>query len=186
LANTVFHSKLTIEAGSASTDAVTKSQLDAAEAAAKARAAHTGTQTASTISDFNTAVDSRIETVLDVAGAPAALNTLNEIAAALNDDANYAATVTTALGDLDSRIDTLESSSGAGGYTTLVGDGSASSINVTHGLGTTSVLVQVFKVSDGATVFPVVTRTSTTVVNIDFGATTPTSNQFRVLVYKVA
>jgi hypothetical protein len=31
-------------------------------------------------------------------GAPSALDTLNELAAALNDDANYAATVTTALG----------------------------------------------------------------------------------------
>jgi len=34
-----------------------------------------------------------------VAGAPTALNTLNELAAALGNDANYAATITTALGD---------------------------------------------------------------------------------------
>ena len=33
-----------------------------------------------------------------IAGAPAALNTLDELAAALGDDANYAATITTALG----------------------------------------------------------------------------------------
>lgn len=33
------------------------------------------------------------------AGAPAALDTLNELAAAINDDASYAATITTALGN---------------------------------------------------------------------------------------
>ena len=41
-------------------------------------------------------VMARINEVID--GAPAALDTLNELAAAINDDANYAATVTTALG----------------------------------------------------------------------------------------
>jgi len=57
---------------------------------------------------------------------------------------------------------------------------------VTHSLGTTSVIVQVFKVSDGATVWPVVTRTSSNVVAVDFGSTVPASNAYRVLVYKVA
>lgn len=38
-----------------------------------------------------------IDTVLD--GAPAALDTLNELAAAIGDDANFAATTTTALGN---------------------------------------------------------------------------------------
>ena len=36
-------------------------------------------------------------TIID--GAPDALNTLNELAAAINDTSNYAATVTTALGN---------------------------------------------------------------------------------------
>lgn len=47
------------------------------------------------ITDFNTAVDARIQNV--VAGAPGALDTLDELAAALGDDANFAATITTAL-----------------------------------------------------------------------------------------
>ena len=33
-----------------------------------------------------------------IGGAPGALDTLNELAAAINDDASYAATITTALG----------------------------------------------------------------------------------------
>lgn len=41
-------------------------------------------------------VVARINEVID--GAPAALDTLNELAAAINDDANFAGTITTALG----------------------------------------------------------------------------------------
>jgi hypothetical protein len=41
-------------------------------------------------------VDTKVSEVLDA--APEALNTLNELAAAINDDANFAATMTTALG----------------------------------------------------------------------------------------
>src|SRR3954462_8227146 len=42
--------------GSAATDAVTKQQLDTNSSSDRSRANHTGTQLASTISDFNTAV----------------------------------------------------------------------------------------------------------------------------------
>ncbi len=42
-------------------------------------------------------VDSAVSSIVD--GAPDLLNTLNEIAAAINDDANYATTLTTALGE---------------------------------------------------------------------------------------
>lgn len=49
-----------------------------------------------TDSDISTAVSNAVSALVD--GAPSALNTLNELAAALNDDASYAATITTALG----------------------------------------------------------------------------------------
>ncbi|MEY4331313.1 MAG: Rhodococcus phage ReqiPoco6 [Bacteroidota bacterium] len=46
-------------------------------------------------------VDTQISNIIDA--APTTLNTLNELAAAINDDASYAATITTALGNkLDS------------------------------------------------------------------------------------
>ena len=55
-----------------------------------------------TTSDITTAINNLID------GAPAALNTLNELAAAINDDASYAATITTALGNkLDSNYVTI-------------------------------------------------------------------------------
>lgn len=53
------------------------------------------THTAANITDFTSAVDARVQLIVDA--APAALDTLNEIAAALNDDPNFAASVTTSL-----------------------------------------------------------------------------------------
>jgi hypothetical protein len=69
--------------------------INAADAVLLARANHTGTQPASTISDFNTAVNDLIQNV--IGAAPGALNTLVELAAALGDDANFSATVNAAL-----------------------------------------------------------------------------------------
>ena len=86
--------------------AADKSKLDgiaagatanSADATLLARANHTGTQLSSTISDFNTAVNALIAAVVD--SAPAALDTLNELAAALGDDANFSTTIATALGN---------------------------------------------------------------------------------------
>lgn len=51
--------------------------------------------TTALISNFTTAVDARVQNI--VGAAPAALDTLVEISAALGNDANYAATMTTAL-----------------------------------------------------------------------------------------
>lgn len=67
---------------------------NSADATLLARANHTGTQLAATISDFTTQVQAVV-----VDGAPGALDTLNELAAALGDDANYATTTSTAIGN---------------------------------------------------------------------------------------
>jgi len=48
------------------------------------------------VANRNSAITDAISNLIDT--APDALNTLNEIAAAINDDASYAATITTALG----------------------------------------------------------------------------------------
>lgn len=55
-------------------------------------------------------VDARVQLV--VGSAPAALDTLNEIAAALGDDANFAATISTALGERV-RFDAAQTKTGA-------------------------------------------------------------------------
>ena len=79
----------------ASADATSKA--NAAQAAAEATAAAALTSAISTeVSNRNTAISTAVDNLVD--GAPALLNTLNELAAAINDDANYTTTITTALG----------------------------------------------------------------------------------------
>jgi len=56
----------------------------------------TGLQTALNAKTTESYVDTEITNL--IGGAPGALDTLNELAAAINDDASYAATITTALG----------------------------------------------------------------------------------------
>lgn len=93
--------------------AADKSKLDGIASGATAnspdasllnRANHTGTQLASTISDFATEVLSVVEGDI----APAALNTLDELAQALGDDPAFATTITTALGNRI-RVDGVQS-----------------------------------------------------------------------------
>jgi len=55
------------------------------------------THTSADVSDFTAAVDARVSSVLDIENAPELLNSINELAAAIGDDANFAGTVTTAL-----------------------------------------------------------------------------------------
>ncbi len=70
-------------------------------------------------------VDSSIQAVIDA--APAALDTLNELAAAINDDANYAATVTTALSNKADKTTTVTAGTGLTGGGTL-----GSSFTISH------------------------------------------------------
>lgn len=67
-------------------------------------------------------------------------------------------------------------------YATSVGDGVATSISVTHNLGTLDSVVQVFANSSGLQVECDVTHTSINVVTLGF-AVAPTSNQYRVVVH---
>lgn len=66
-------------------------------------------------------------------------------------------------------------------YSTSVGDGSSTSIAVTHNLGTKDVVVSVRRNSDDAAVLTDWVATSTSVVTVTFAAA-PTSSQYRVIV----
>lgn len=66
-------------------------------------------------------------------------------------------------------------------YTGLIGDGSATDIAVTHGLGTQYVTAQVYEESSGDQVETEVTLTSGTQTTFTF-ATAPTTNQYRVVI----
>jgi hypothetical protein len=65
-----------------------------------------------------------------------------------------------------------------------IGDGSATSVAITHNLGTRDVIVQIYDNSSYDTVIADVVRTSTSVVTISFAAA-PTSNDIRVLITKI-
>lgn len=66
-------------------------------------------------------------------------------------------------------------------YASNIGDGSATSIAVSHGLSTLDVQVQVYEVATGATIECDVTRNSTSQVTLGFSVA-PASNALRVLV----
>lgn len=75
---------------------------------------------------------------------------------------------------------------GTSKYTATVGDGSATTITVSHGLGNIWVTAQVFEVSNGGLVYPDITVGLTTgtpngTVVLDF-AQAPSSNQYRVVI----
>ena len=69
-------------------------------------------------------------------------------------------------------------------YSTDIGDGSTTAIDVTHNLGSLDVIVQLYDKSTGDTVFTDTTRTDANTVTLTF-AVAPTSNQYRVLIANV-
>lgn len=66
-------------------------------------------------------------------------------------------------------------------YATSVGNGSSTSITVTHSLGTLDVMTQVYTNSGGAVVECDIANATTNTVTLTFG-TAPTSNQYRVVI----
>jgi hypothetical protein len=92
--NSAIATAKTAAEATAAADATTKA--NAAKAAAEATAASALASAITTeVSNRNTAISTAVSAVVD--GAPALLDTLNELAAAINDDANYTTTITTAL-----------------------------------------------------------------------------------------
>jgi len=88
--NPAFGSSITFEGATA--DAYETTLAVADPTADRTVTIPNATGTIALTSDITTAINNLID------GAPAALDTLNELAAAINDDASYAATITTALG----------------------------------------------------------------------------------------
>ena len=78
----------------------------------------------------------------------------------------------------------VDAQAGSGTYAVDIGDGTATTITVTHNLGTRDVIVQVYATSSPyAEVIVEARRTTTSTVELIF-ATAPTSNQYRAIVRK--
>ena len=136
-----------------------------------ARANHTGTQLAATISDFNTAADARAQAIVDalVDSAPGTLDTLNELAAALGDDPNFATTVTNAIADK------------TGKYAANFGNGALQSFTINHALGSTDVVVSVRVNADGSVVDCGIVHTDANNITITTNSV-PATDAYRVVV----
>lgn len=160
----------------------TGATANAADADLRDRSTHTGVAPVSSIDGFDAAVNALVQQVVDA--APDALNTLNEIAAALGDDPNFAATITGLVTQVGDRVTALEAATGTGAYKVNIGNGSDAVLTVTHGLNTADVAVTVRRNSDGQIVYPVVTMPpeDPNTVTVDFGTFVPPSNAFRLLV----
>jgi hypothetical protein len=92
----------------AETDAIATAALDAASKAATAKSEAIAEATA------------QVNAV--IASAPTALNTLDELAAALGDDANFAASITTALGNKQDKLASVNTTAKTSAYTLVSGD----------------------------------------------------------------
>lgn len=173
------------------TDIATGATANSSDAALRDRTTHTGLQTASTISDFTTAVRNLISETVGL--APATLDTLVELANALGNDANFASTMTTALSNKADKT-SLSAVATAGTYASLtgkptfaatVGDGAATSYVVTHSLGTQNVAITLRLAVAPFTHYEVEKRsTSSTTVTLVF-AVAPTLNQYTALITAV-
>jgi hypothetical protein len=154
-------------------------------------------------------IDSAINNLID--GAPGLLDTLNEIAAAINDDENYFTTVTNAINekqdtlipgngiDIDGSSNitvklgtgftfdgsgnvVLDSGYGVRKYTTTIGNASATSFNIDHNLDTRYVTVQVFEAaSPYAQIEADVEHTTADRVTIKF-ASAPGTGEYEVVI----
>lgn len=175
------------------------------------RTQHTGAQAISTVTGLQTALDAKATpaevtaAITAVVGAaPAALDTLVEIATQLQtDEGTLGALITTVSGKADASALTsglatkaatvhahaiadvtglqaaLDAAAASGKYVVTVGG--AASEDITHGIGTLDVIVQLYDVATGATVEADVTRTSTTHITVDF-AVAPAAASIRVVV----
>ncbi|NTU83043.1 MAG: hypothetical protein HGA45_27355 [Chloroflexales bacterium] len=136
-----------------------------------------------------------------VSSAPAVLDTLNELAAALGNDPNFATTMAAQLAAAKDRAThtgtqtaatisdfttAADARQAAWGYAANVGDGSATSIVVTHNLNTRDIQVELVEnAAPYEVVYPTVQRTTVNTVTLLF-ATAPTAAQYRALIRRVA
>ncbi len=180
-----FHGVIEAQQGTTATSVVVKSQFDSGITGAKDRAQHTGTQTASTISDFTTAVNALVQSAITalVGGAPGVLDTLNELAAALGNDQNFATTTANRFTTVEGRVTAIETA-GIAPAAINVPALSGSAVTITHNKGR-RVICQVIDTSNNQVVYPVVTGNAagSTTLSLDFGSTSAASGAFVALVY---
>ena len=107
-----------------------------------------------------------------------------ESASATNAGIVELATTAEALAGVDTTRAVTSAGLAARSFVGTIGDGSATTINVSHGLSTRNVIVQLYDAATFDTVITDVVRTTSAVVTLTF-ATAPTSNAIKVLITKI-
>lgn len=164
-------------------DAVRKSQLDTASAAARNRGNHTGTQDSTTISDFTSAVTAIVNPAINTAltplldGADTSLDSFREVLERFQNNEGEAADILTRLTQAENDITTL-SQGAVTKFTGLVGNGTLSSFTVATGID--NPIVQILEVSTGEVVHPTVTISGQN-ITVNFGTYVPANNAFKVV-----
>ena len=133
--------------------------------------------------------DMRLATItegpgIDITNGNGTLAIGAETASATNPGIVELATEAEALAGADTGRAVTPAGLAARSFVGVVGDGSATSIVVTHSLNTRNVIVQLYDAATYDTVITDVVRTNNTTVTLTF-ATAPTSNAIRVLITKI-
>ena len=121
---------------------------------------------------------------IDVSYSNGTATVSGETASASNAGIVELATNAEALAGTDTARAVTPAGLAARSFTAVIGDGSATSIDVTHNLGTRNVMVQMYDSSSYETVYAEVSRSSTSAINCRFN-TAPTSGDITVLITKV-
>lgn len=121
---------------------------------------------------------------IDVSYSSGTATVSAETASTTNQGVVELATAAEALAGTDSSRAVTPSGIVAREHTETIGDGTSTSIDVTHNLGTRNVIVQMYDSSSYETVYAEVVRTSTSAVNVRFN-TAPASNDITILISKI-
>ena len=121
---------------------------------------------------------------IDVSVSSGVFTVSGETASASNKGIVELATAGEALAGTDSTRAVTPAGLAARSYKGTIGDGSATSIAVSHGLGTRDVMVQMYDASSYETVYAQVVRTDASTVTVDFN-TAPAANDIIILISKI-
>ena len=121
---------------------------------------------------------------IDVSYSSGTATVSAETASTSNQGVVELATAGEALAGTDSTRAVTPAGLAARSYKGTIGDGSATSIAVSHGLGTRDVIVQMYDASSYDTVYAEVVRTDASTVTVGFN-TAPSANDIIILVTKI-
>lgn len=150
-------------------DASNRFATDAEKTAWNAKETPTGAQTKATAAQ--TAAQGYADAAIAalVASSPTTLDTLNELAAALGDDPNFATTMTNLIATKTKKA------------SANIGDAVATVFNVAHNLNTLDTVMNLRELATGLLVLADMTTIDVNTTRISF-ATAPTANQYRITV----